>query len=328
VNDPNKIDPGTCGCGIEYVQTDSDNDGITDCVDSCPDFPNPLQIDLDGDGIGKACDLDEPNPIYDNSFNAPHNQTNDITCVDCHAQPFPGTVDSIEYKQAIQDSCLSTCHTENEVKPHAGASFVPPAGIWEQYCTDCHEPHFQMQLSYLGTNADDLLLATGMIGPASSFRVDESTKTTTFSYSDLVADANWNDPTTWNKKNDNQTYNNGLILIRDTISPKDSYEVETADGSTITLKGFMDPVAAGGTFGLIYGQLMKSNVNGRDVKFFDPKTENFGFINIDGSGICQVCHTDTAYFQNDGSLQDHPTPTYEPCNNCHKPKDGFQGINP
>ena len=32
-NDPNKIQPGICGCNI--ADTDSDSDGIPDCNDDC-----------------------------------------------------------------------------------------------------------------------------------------------------------------------------------------------------------------------------------------------------------------------------------------------------
>jgi hypothetical protein len=53
-DDPNKTEPGICGCGIP--DTDSDLDGIADCVDNCPDVYNPDQADSDGDGIGDACD--------------------------------------------------------------------------------------------------------------------------------------------------------------------------------------------------------------------------------------------------------------------------------
>ena len=37
-NDPNKIDPGICGCGTP--DTDSDGDGTLDCNDGCPNDPN------------------------------------------------------------------------------------------------------------------------------------------------------------------------------------------------------------------------------------------------------------------------------------------------
>jgi Thrombospondin type 3 repeat len=55
-SDPNKTEPGVCGCG--YVDsTDTDGDGICGAVtDNCPDVSNADQADADGDGIGDACD--------------------------------------------------------------------------------------------------------------------------------------------------------------------------------------------------------------------------------------------------------------------------------
>jgi hypothetical protein len=44
-SDPDKFDPGVCGCGVP--DTDSDLDTIPDCIDNCPDDPNTDQLDTD-----------------------------------------------------------------------------------------------------------------------------------------------------------------------------------------------------------------------------------------------------------------------------------------
>lgn len=45
--------PDECGCGTADV--DADGDGAADCIDNCPDDPNPDQADADGDGFGDVC---------------------------------------------------------------------------------------------------------------------------------------------------------------------------------------------------------------------------------------------------------------------------------
>ena len=52
--DPNKTDPGVCGCG--FPDADPDNDLVAVCIDNCPDVANANQLDSDGDGLGDACD--------------------------------------------------------------------------------------------------------------------------------------------------------------------------------------------------------------------------------------------------------------------------------
>ncbi|MGM0452525.1 MAG: right-handed parallel beta-helix repeat-containing protein [Thermodesulfobacteriota bacterium] len=60
VTDPNKTEPGQCGCGT--ADTDSDGDGTADCNDGCPSDPNKTEpgacgcgtADTDADGNGVA----------------------------------------------------------------------------------------------------------------------------------------------------------------------------------------------------------------------------------------------------------------------------------
>jgi len=46
----------TVTCDCESTCTDTDEDGVCDDVDNCPETYNPDQEDTDGDGIGDACD--------------------------------------------------------------------------------------------------------------------------------------------------------------------------------------------------------------------------------------------------------------------------------
>ncbi len=72
-DDPNKIEPGVCGCGTP--DTDTDGDGTADCIDACPEDPNKIEpgvcgcgtpdTDTDGDGTADCNDgcPEDPNKI-------------------------------------------------------------------------------------------------------------------------------------------------------------------------------------------------------------------------------------------------------------------------
>jgi len=51
-NDPGKLEPGQCGCGVP--DDDADGDTIADCNDICPGHDD--NVDTDGDGIPDGCD--------------------------------------------------------------------------------------------------------------------------------------------------------------------------------------------------------------------------------------------------------------------------------
>jgi len=48
--DPDKTEPGACGCGVP--DSDTDGDGVLDCFDGCPlDVNRTTDVDTDGDGV-------------------------------------------------------------------------------------------------------------------------------------------------------------------------------------------------------------------------------------------------------------------------------------
>jgi type IV pilus assembly protein PilQ len=69
-DDPDKVEPGQCGCGIR--DADRDDDGTADCVDLCPDDVDKIEpgecgcdqsdVDVDGDGTVDCAAFVMPDP--------------------------------------------------------------------------------------------------------------------------------------------------------------------------------------------------------------------------------------------------------------------------
>ena len=64
------------------VYGDDDNDGVNDQTDNCIEVNNPNQSDLDGDGLGDACDLDIDGDGVDNQNDALPNNGNETIDTD------------------------------------------------------------------------------------------------------------------------------------------------------------------------------------------------------------------------------------------------------
>ncbi|NIN37071.1 MAG: hypothetical protein GTO60_19050 [Gammaproteobacteria bacterium] len=129
---------------------------------------------------------------------------------------------------------------------------------------------------------------------------------------------------------------------------KYSYKILSNTADTLTIEGPVDLTKAGtgDTFAIVYGKLIKDTISLDDiidptppktgnkaVKFFNARGAN-SFADGDAiyDGVCEVCHTVTTHFRNDGggSDPDHTNmgagiPGTD-CTGCHKHVNGFQGM--
>jgi len=300
---------------------------------------------------------------------APHNESNNITCGDCHSYSLwwqfsptgandPGYGD---YTTAVCDSCHTKTGYPNK-KPHSFTSMEemhdPLTGDWTTKCVDCHDPHQQAQLDWLSIDPalnTEVFLVTGVVSTVSLNSPQAGQTTVIYNPSPTINNFNWaaansTDPlaTTWENKN--KFSDRGLIFVHDTSVLKNSYSILSVDSanSKIVINGVPDgsTINTDDSFGLIYGQLIKQeivtpNSGKRAVQFFDPMTTAGvgGFVDYDNAttpvGVCQVCHTLTDYWHEDGTVVDSshfttPPPDHNSgatCTACHDATNGFKPTN-
>jgi PKD repeat protein len=84
-SDPDKTEPGICGCGTS--EHDSDGDSVPDCVDICPGY-NDL-ADADGDDVPDGCDVCAG---FDDSMDGDADTVPD-GCDNCMSDPNPSQED-------------------------------------------------------------------------------------------------------------------------------------------------------------------------------------------------------------------------------------------
>jgi len=304
--------------------TDSDGDGVVDPQDNCPTLANADQADTDNDAIGDVCDSKPNTANYGSVIDAPHNETRGITCVDCHSyslwwQHSPVSANTAPAYAAITNAVCTKCHA------YVTHSSITP-GDFSVTCVECHSAHDQGQVEWRSIVPNELYLVNGSI--TGGFVVDKGQ--TTFNYSLSAVTPEWSDPAVWRQK-DGLLPPSGLILVVDTTNATNTYEVINATGTTITVKGGIDPNKAGNTFGLIYGQMIKKSIatmneGNKDVKFFNPKNPNGGYTdnNTPATGICQVCHEKSTMSWNSSGSGSNPThDSGLNCVECHTMTQGF-----
>ncbi|MDF1577260.1 MAG: hypothetical protein P1P81_02325, partial [Desulfobulbales bacterium] len=180
-----------------------------------------------------------------------------------------------------------------------------------------------------------------------------------------TANVNWaakgakgNDPLTgnpWNTRAGDGS--RGLILVGDTnaITTTRTFEIIEmvdlgANNFTMTVKGDLSGIAGNGVpFGVIYGDLLGEKVKTpetytdakgvvrnvrRPVKFYSPKKVLDGVggpVDLTPGvtqpvGMCQVCHTQTVYFDNNSEETVHnPNAGTNECDDCHSMVTGGSG---
>ena len=258
-------------------------------------------------------------PVLCQANSAPHWTTNSIDCIDCHTDHMGPT------------TLCDACHNNDtggwysktsapQVATHS-PDFLDNSqyGTWVRPCEACHDPHV--------SNQCDVPLVDGTF---TDFSV--STGTTTFTINPpAIYNPAWNDPASWSVKTGNER---GLILIvegmlEDTareVWVDFSSEIVAATSTSITVQGeITGRVSTVNDFKIIYGQYVKSELEGQAVVFKDPTDfavdESGTGTDSSPNGVCQVCHTQTSHWRSDGTGANHFSGRV--CTQCHEHERGF-----
>jgi hypothetical protein len=247
----------------------------------------------------------------------PHNATNSINCWSCHYNTNNPASWATHVPQDIDDTpwnnlCWS-CHNDVDaqyVLTHSSLNAGDDYGEWTIECKTCHWVHHQRQLRAYG--------AEGYVYSATTGAVTASTVTRSGG-------------TAWEE----DEYA-GYIVVPNVNQVSYNYMIVSNTADTLTVEGPVDltKVTAGvDTLAIIYGKLIKDeietpNSGTKTVKFFNNTGPN-SFADGDSTrdGVCEVCHTQTNHFRNDGNGPDqlHDNLGGEAgtdCIDCHA-HDGF-----
>lgn len=273
------------------------------------------------------------------TMDSPHDSATSQICADCHQKFTIG---------AWTDSVCISCHTNDtgggytknsapKVLTHSSENTSTRWGTWSNTCINCHWRynsglHGQLQrFTYGGAT----YLVTGNVTSI----VVNGDGTRTVGYNNIaVNNADWADYAKWKNKSGNER---GLIFYITPVGADTPIAAEIVDATANTIKLAGNPgiFAVGNTFALIYGQFINTSVLDRSgiprsVKFFTNTGQNSFAYDESGTGtdptptgICQVCHTQTQHWRQDGTLSAqgvHATANGANCMICHKHEDGFK----
>ncbi|MBI5203937.1 MAG: cytochrome c3 family protein [Nitrospirae bacterium] len=225
-------------------------------------------------------------PFISTALDNPHNINNTVNCGNCHtANPPAGWwTDQDDGTNGVCGQCHNSAGPGSDAKTHSSTNTSTQYGTWDKKCTECHNPHTQQQNRIYKAES---YLYTGI-----STAVTSSTVTKT--------GAGWTTDQ-WA----------GMILVPNVSYQSFNYRILSNTAETITIDtGGGDAIKLtyikpGQTFGIVYGKLIKDAINGMRVRFF-RQTGSKSFADGDGTidGVCEVCHTKTTHFRNDGNAPD------------------------
>jgi len=256
-------------------------------------------------------------PAHATVVEYPHASANHITCAACHPSPgalYPPYAPFVARNSddtPANNLCWS-CHNDMEapfVRTHSSLTTGSQRGSWSLECVVCHDQHQQAQPHAYGPESYAFSAPVAAIGTST---IQQAT-------------ASWS-PGQWA----------GWLVMGNVTHPDIYYRIVSNTTDTLTVESTVDPsvVTVGGTFALLYGKLIRSTVaspnsGAKSVKLFGP-TGGHSLADGDSTldGICEVCHTQTTHYRNDGSGPDQHHANVggadgRRCAECHSHKAGF-----
>ncbi len=276
----------------------------------------------------------------------PHSEANSYGCGNCHdffsSNPYliPDWVG--DYTPSDPDDTplnhlCRGCHygggpaPAHEAHSYAAIGYTSATsqfGPWQVECSTCHNPHYQDQYRNYRWTSETYWQVKLLV----------DSRTASATSSTVTAQG----PPSWTVDEHVDLY---LVPNIDALYPT-AYKILGNTADTLTVNGQIDlaNVNNGDSFTIIYGRLIRKEIKTQNilnplnpkpgvkvVRFFNASgTHSFADGDTAYDGICEVCHTETSHFRNDGtgSDQNHTNqgtiPGQNCANTCHPANDGFK----